>query len=58
MPWLRRLVNTIRSSRLQRDIDREIAFIVAAVVTVACIAAVVPAARAALVQPMRALREE
>src|SRR5688572_2615808 len=26
MPWLRRLVNTIRSSRLQRDIDREIAF--------------------------------
>jgi hypothetical protein len=26
MPWLRRLVNTIRSSNLQRDIDREIAF--------------------------------
>jgi hypothetical protein len=26
MPWLRRFVNTIRSSRLQRDIDREIAF--------------------------------
>jgi putative ABC transport system permease protein len=26
MRWLRRLVNTIRSSRLQRDIDREIAF--------------------------------
>ena len=26
MPWLRRLVNTIRSARLQRDIDREIAF--------------------------------
>jgi len=26
MSWLRRLVNTLRSSRLQRDIDREIAF--------------------------------
>src|SRR5262245_16243884 len=26
MPWLRRLLNTVRPSRLERDIDREIAF--------------------------------
>ena len=26
MSWLRRLINTLRPARLQRDIDREIAF--------------------------------
>ena len=26
MSWLRRIVNTISSARIQRDIDREIAF--------------------------------
>jgi len=53
MPWLRRFVNTIRSSRLQRDIDREIAFHIReredelhAILT------------AAFRSPMRALREE
>jgi ABC-type lipoprotein release transport system permease subunit len=71
MPWLRRLVNTIRLSRLQRDIDREIAFhgvtrfdpttllsVGLVVLTVATLASLVPASRAAVMSPMRALREE
>jgi len=50
MLWLRRWWNALRPGRLDRDIDRELA--------VAGLAALIPATRAALTEPVKALRQE